>query len=393
MTSCPVEYHGKSIIQLDYERCKERTIKVLIAVNSMEKGGRTKVVAEELMALESRGHEVGLIAYATPPQWVLKRYPGSDDWQIMEKKHSKFDFILLLKLLRYVFRFKPDIIHTHCEASALYMGLVGTVLRVPTVGSVHRSKLHFYNSGWKSRMYYKFLNSYIAVSHERKSRMHKQLLLPEDRIEVIHWGIDPATIPAVVNKSEAKKNLGLSDRPMILSLGHLGTIKGHDDSIRAIALIKEKIPDVKLYIGGDGESTDYERLHSLIEELHLQDTAILLGQVTNAMEWMEACDIFLQPSLEEAFGLVFIEAGLCGKPSIATRVGGIPEIIVEGKSGYLVKPHDPDAIANRALELLGSEQLMADFGKFADQYVQENFLLSKQADRLEKHLEHLAQGA
>ncbi len=353
----------------------------------MEKGGRTKRVAEELMSLDGKGHQVSLITFSSPPQWVSKRYPKSDRWNVMEKKRRKFDYILFLRLLRFTYKFKPDIILSHCEASALYMGLVGKVLGVPSVGTIHRSKLHFYRSGWKRSMYYRFLDSYIAVSKERKSRMHKQLGLPEDKIEVIYWGIDPAAVPEIEEKERVKSRLGLGDRPVILSLGHLGTIKGHDDSIRALALVRARIPEVKLYIGGDGDSTEYERLHSLIEELQLQDSAILLGQVSNAMEWMMACDIFLQPSIEEAFGLVFIEAGLCKKPCIATRVGGIPEIILEGKSGFLVKPHDVEAIAARILELLESEDKLARMGNFAYQNILENFLLSRQADKLESYLE------
>ena len=319
-----------------------------------------------------------------------KRYPHSDTWTVLGKKHNRFDFVLFIKLIRFVLKNKPDVVHAHCEASALYLGMVCKLLLVPSVGTIHRSKLHSYNSGWKNRMYYGFLTAYIAVSNERKGRMHDQLALPINKIEVIHWGVDLEVMPEQMDRATVRHKLDLDDRPIILSLGHLGPIKGHDDSIQAISLVKKKIPGIKLYIGGDGEIADYERLHTLIENLKLQDSAILLGQVINSLEWMEACDIFLQPSLEEAFGLVFIEAGLCRRPCIATNVGGIPEIIVDGQSGFLVNPHDHEAIASRILDLLESVGKRQTMGEAAFNHVQQNFLLSKQVDKLESYLRIVA---
>ncbi|MBL4575460.1 MAG: glycosyltransferase family 4 protein [Opitutaceae bacterium] len=188
-----------------------------------------------------------------------------------------------------------------------------------------------------------------------------------------------------------RKKLGLPDFRIILSIGHLGPIKGHDDSIAALSLVKQYFPGAKLYIAGDGTKEDIERLHGKIEKLKLQDSVILLGQITNALEWMQACDIFLQPSLEEAFGLVFLEAGLCRKPSVATKVGGIPEIIVDGEDGYLVEPHEPEKLAERIISIFSSDDKLREMGDSAFHRVEQNFLLSDQIDKLESYFKLISQ--
>lgn len=283
-------------------------------------------------------------------------------------------------------KLKADLIHAHCEASALYGSLAGRMSRVPVVGTVHRSILSHYTPNFSNRLYYHFPTRIIAVSHERKKRLMEQLGIPEKKITVLHWGINPVPAIELNDKSNIKSKLSLPDCQIILSLGHLGSIKGHDDSIAALAKIKPEFPNVKLYIGGDGTQADYRRLSLLVERLELQDSVTLLGQIINPIEWIIASDIFLQPSREEAFGLVFLEAGACKKPTIATRVGGIPEIIEDGVTGYLVETHQPDSIAEKLVSLLSDEKKAIAMGNRAYTRIMSKFLLSTQIDKLEKFL-------
>ena len=162
----------------------------------------------------------------------------------------------------------------------------------------------------------------------------------------------------------------------MFSLGHLGPIKGHDDSIKAMPRIMSRFSNVRLYIAGDRSPEDHERLHSLIEELNLQGVVILLGQIANSLEWMQACDIFLQPSREEAFGLAFLEAGLCSKPTVSTLIGRIPEIVIDGETGYLTNTLNPDGLADRVITLLASEDDMTTKGAAAKRHITKNFNLS-----------------
>jgi len=342
------------------------------------------------MGLKDLGHQVKLVTFSMPPSWVREHYDESDNWVVFNKNSARFDLILLWNMLKLVIEYKPDVIDAHCESSSLYAALVGKLTNTKCVATVHRSKLHYYQSNWKRRLYNRFLDGFIAVSNERKKRMCNQLGLPEDKIRVVHWGIDPGLIPGEPDRKAARSRLNLADGKIILSLGHLGEIKGHEDSIRAVATLYKVQPDVRLYIGGDGAKSDYDRLNDLIEELDVKGVVKLLGQVTNVIDWLQACDVFLQPSREEAFGLVFVEAGLCKRPTIATNVGGIPEIIHNGVTGYLVDINSPTQIGEKLLELLRSPEKSMNMGKEAYDRVINNFVLSKQIETLAAYFEWIS---
>ena len=362
-------------------------------VNSLEKGGRTKHIVEEYLGLQKRGHSVSLVAFSSPPKWVTQHYRGSTSWIIFNKARAKVDLFLLFKLFAFIRRSKADVVHTHCETSSLYAGLTSRLLKVPIVGTIHRSELRYYAPTWRNRLFYRFLDYYIAVSHERKRRLASQLWLPKEKITVLHWGIDLDWMPEHCDITEMRRKLRLSDGMILLSLGHLGPIKGHEDSIKAMPAIRDRFPETRLYIGGDGLAEDHERLHALIEELSLQGVVILLGQITNSLEWLQACDIFLQPSREEAFGLVFLEAGFCAKPSVSTAIGGIPEIIIDGETGYLVNTHHPDEVAEKVIALIASEQDRLAMGDAAKRHISKNFGLSDRIDQLERLLQLMAEVA
>lgn len=206
-----------------------------------------------------------------------------------------------------------------------------------------------------------------------------------DHIDLLHWGINFEQIQALETSELCRRTLGLQGK-VVLSLGHLGPIKGHDDSIRAVAKLTAKYPDIRLYIAGDGAIQDRQRLTTLIKELQLGEHVTLLGQISQALQWMKACDIFLQPSREEGFGLVFLEAGACEKPVIATHVGGIPDIIESGKTGILVAPEQPEEIATALDKLLGNPDIRSSYGKEACMRVTQHFNLNDKITQLESIL-------
>ena len=359
----------------------------------MEKGGRTKRISEEYLGLKNLGHQVALVTFSSPPSWVMDHYEESDKWIVINKNSARLDLILFWNLFKLVIDFKPDVIDAHCESSSLYAALVGKLTNTKCVATVHRSKLHYYENNWKRRLYNRYLDGFIAVSDERKTRMSSQLGLPEEKIKVIHWGIDPDIVTGETDQVSARSRLGLPNGKIILSLGHLGEIKGHEESIKAVAAMHRLEPGVRLYIGGDGSQADYDRLNALIEELNVQEAVILLGQITNVIEWLHACDVFLQPSREEAFGLVFIEAGLCKRPTIATKVGGIPEIIADGETGYLVDVNSPQQIEEKLTELFSSPEKCSRMGQAAYDRVVDNFILTKQISALADHFKSISKSS
>jgi glycosyltransferase involved in cell wall biosynthesis len=320
---------------------------------------------------------------------ILDQYSeiDSDQWIILNKKPGKFDFNLLLQLLKLLKQKKIEIVHTHCEASALYAGIACKLKNIPILGTYHRSELAYYQPTLKNKLYARLLDHCIAISHERKVRMVEQLGIVNKKITIIHGGIELADAPIIKSKEALKQQLGICGT-ILFSAGHLGPIKGHDDSIMALLELKNNAPeqakDTQLYIAGDGSKQDYTRLNTLIKKHTLESQVTLLGHTTNTISWMQACDIFLLPPLEEGFGLVFIEAGLCSKPTISTNVGGIPDIIINNKTGYLVEANAPQQIAQKLATLIGNPEKSKRLGDNAHKRTLKHFLMSEQTKKLEQ---------
>ncbi|GGW86922.1 hypothetical protein GCM10007391_20880 [Alteromonas halophila] len=176
-------------------------------------------------------------------------------------------------------------------------------------------------------------------------------------------------------RSNAKQSLDLDARFChLLSVGHLGPIKGHQDTLEAIASLPENVrTSLRLHIAGSGSEQEQAAITSKVEALGLQQEVSLLGQITNVSDWMTACDLFILPSHEEAFGLVFIEAGAKGLATIATRVGGIPDIIEHQETGLLVPPKTPSALSDAIRQLTENADLRQTMGQKAHKRVASRF--------------------
>jgi len=359
-------------------------MRILEFVISLEKGGRTKRIVQLCRYLGEHGHRVSVVVLHNPPDWVVQSSLHDFDWHSMVYRGG-IDIGLFYRLFSYVRGEKFSLIHAHCETSMLYAGLIGRALGIPVVGTYHRSILAAYEPRWQLRFIARLLNAIVAVSSHRAELLKNNLKVSDDKLQIIHGGSDLTEFAAVstMDKQAARKLLQLADDEIIwFSAGHLGVIKGHDDSLQAMALIHKEL-NVRLFIAGDGESEDHQHLTEMARQLGIAEKVILLGQVNNIPEWLVACDIFLQPSLEEAFGLVFVEAGAARRPVVATNVGGIPDIVVHEKTGLLVAPHAPVELAAALLLLSKNHELAEVMGNAAHQRVLENFTVDHMLQRYE----------
>jgi len=165
--------------------------------------------------------------------------------------------------------------------------------------------------------------------------------------------------------------LGTRDRGrIILTVGGLVARKGHDMVIRALPRLRQTVPDVMYLIVGDGPYRT--QLETLAVALGVQDHVIFVGKVPGEYlpDIYALSDVFVMPSREqlnvcdvEGFGIVFLEANACGKPVVGGRSGGIPDAIIDGVTGLLVNPHDPEDIANALARLLTDGDLAVRIGR------------------------------
>jgi phosphatidyl-myo-inositol dimannoside synthase len=216
--------------------------------------------------------------------------------------------------------------------------------------------------GLKRRVFQQATRVFPVSAYTGRAVLEETGADPE-RVVVVHNGVNPAIFRKTAVSPADESRYRPKGQRLLLTVTRLYPYKGVDRMLEALPAIAQAVPNVRYLVVGEGP--DLPRLEGLAARLNLQDRVAFLGRKTVAeiVSLYNLADLFVlltreDPPDVEGFGLVFLEAGACGLPSLGGRSGGIPEAIEEGRSGWLVDPQDPRAIAASVVELLGSpEQL------------------------------------
>ena len=231
----------------------------------------------------------------------------------------------------------------------------------------------------------------LAVSHFTANLVQKAGVAPE-RIEIVHPGCDVDRFRPLHPRMDLRQKL-LGDRyrdRVIVSVGAFVERKGHDMVIRALPRLRQTIPDVTYLIIGNGSRR--AQLENLATALGVRERVIFAGRIADKdlPDIYALSDVFVMPSREEletcsveGFGLVFLEASACAKPVVGGRSGGIPDAIVDGVTGLLVNPYDPEDIANAFTRLLTDSDLAMRLGHQGRLRVARDFTWTRVADRVQ----------
>jgi glycosyltransferase involved in cell wall biosynthesis len=179
-----------------------------------------------------------------------------------------------------------------------------------------------------------------------------------------------------------RKRLGIEGRSIVFSLRHHEPTYGLEYLIRAIPIVAKEKDDVVFVIGGDGSLMKFHQ--QLAKALEVRDKVIFVGKIPRdeVPYYYAMSNLTVVPSLQEGFGLVVSEAMACGKPTIGTKVGGIPDQIVDGYNGFLVQPRDPGEIAEKILLLLNDPKEARRIGMNGRRIVEEKFDANKRTDKI-----------
>jgi len=198
--------------------------------------------------------------------------------------------------------------------------------------------------------------AFIAVSHAVRERLLEEGI-PENRVYTIHNGVDIEEVEqeAACPDSDITALRARLSNPVVGSLGRLSREKGHEVFVRAMPLVLTSVPQATFVIAGEGP--EKPRLQSLARELGVEDKVTFTGYVSRAAAVMNVFDVFVMPSLSEGLGLAMLEAMVLRKPVVATRTGGIPEVIEDGSNGLLAAVGDPASLAECVVRLLQDSDL------------------------------------
>lgn len=249
------------------------------------------------------------------------------------------------------------------------------------VATIH-GKHYFWEKG-RRRWAYRWVSRYahmVAVSEDLKRFVLDQTGIPADRVQVIYNGVDEASKADPAGIAQYKRDLGLSDDEMVVGVvGNLYPVKGQTYLLDAVPQVLETCPKTTFLLIGRGELE--VPLKTKVKTLGIEEKVRFLGLRHDVPKLLAIMDVFAMPSLSEGLSIALLEAMAAGKPVVVTHVGGNPELVVEGETGYLVPAGDAPSLAQAILALLGDPSRAARFGVRAKQLVEERFTLGLMADK------------
>lgn len=226
----------------------------------------------------------------------------------------------------------------------------------------------------------------IACSHNTAKILTSSWNLTEDRVCVLHPGVDTSKFKPATRDPLVRAKLGWSDRPVILTVGRLQERKGHDRMILAMDQIRHAHPDALYAILGDGEG--YNFLRRMVEDGALEGSVQFLGELDDSrlVECYQQCDLFVLPNREvnrdiEGFGIVLLEAQACGKPVVAGTSGGTVETMLVGRTGHVVSCDRHEELAALVTSMLMDKDRLVIMGERARRWAVEEFDWSVQTSR------------
>jgi len=275
---------------------------------------------------------------------------------------------------------KIDILHTHGGIAGLYgrsaAGRARTPAVVHTLHGIHY--LHYRNPFLRwlyvllERKYSRLTDRLILVCQSDLQRARRYRLAPEEKMAVILNGRDVRPELGTAEIVRRRAELGWpAGRPVVGTVSRLHRQKGVIDLLRASPKILGAFPEVKIAVVGEGPQS--RSLRRKTQRLDLEGRFLFLGERKDAAAVMSLFDIFVLPSLWEGLPFVLVEAAALGKPIVATAVDGVPEILEDKKTGLLVRPGDPSALAAAVIELLKDKDKARRLGESARTLVAPRF--------------------
>ena len=359
--------------------------------------GGSGVVATELgKGLAKRGHQIHFISYAMPMR--LDGFMNNIFYHEVEMAtYPLFEFPLytpaLASKMVEVAKFeKLDLIHAHyaiTHATSAYIAkqiLNDEHLRIITTLHGTDITLIGLEPSFLSVMKFSIEKSdgVTAVSRFLKEKTITNYGINKE-IEVIPNFVDTQLFSRMA-ETNVRKAIAPNGENILIHISNFRLVKRVTDVIRIFNLVLKKVPS-KLVLVGDGP--DRSNCENLCRELGLGDSVKFLGKQAELVELLSAADLFLMPSQSESFGLSALEAMACEVPVISSSVGGLPELVVHGETGYIAEIGDIERMAKYAIELLVNTTRREMFAKAGRKRAVENFDIDEIVGVYERHYERI----
>ncbi|NOZ63406.1 MAG: glycosyltransferase family 4 protein [Caldiserica bacterium] len=353
-----------------------KKIKVAHIITRMVKGGAQENTLYTVKHLAPQKYDTYLIS--GPPLGgegsIEDRIPPHVKFvkinELIRPIHPYKDIIAFVKIFLLCLRENFDIVHTHTSKAGILgrwaAKLSGTRIIVHTphghifYGYERELSAAFY--AWVERITAWITDTLITLTERGKIEHLERGISSAERIKVIYSGVEIEKFSLPRDKISQRRALGLPEGAKIVGcVGRMVPVKGHIHFLEAACMVKEKYPEAYFVLQGEGPLK--KELMEKAKSLSLSSCCMFLSSATPVQKVFSSLDVFVLPSLNEGMGRVLVEAMATGLPIVASRVGGVPELVRNGINGYLVPPGDEDALAASITSLLKEPALASRMGE------------------------------
>ncbi len=365
------------------DRNIKRKINVIHLVEELTIGGLEKILAAIVLNLDKEKYNVSVWCLREGGFFANKLVKEGIDVKILHISTSR-NPLSIYKLYKLLKSRKFDIIHTHAYSAGTIGRISAFLAGVPVIISHNHSVYDYYNK------YYHFVewllclitDKIICVSDIVKKFANETQRINAKKLITIHNGIDSEYTVSEKRTSGLRKVLDIpADHSIICTIAHMEEHKGIKYLLESASLLLQSRNDISFLLVGEGALK--EELKILSTDLKIEKNVIFTGERSNIPEILSLTDIFVLPSLREGMPLTILEAMDCGKPIIATNVGGVPEIVKDGVTGILVSPKDPEALYSAMNELLDDRKRQEKMGRNGKRVCNESFSSKTMVGKIE----------
>jgi glycosyltransferase involved in cell wall biosynthesis len=289
------------------------------------------------------------------------------------------------KCIGLIRRKRIAMLHTHEFGMNTYGSLASWFTRVPMIATVHGKA--YYGERWRRRMAYRLVArravQMVAVAEDiRRFLIDRVGAIPE-RVRTIYNGVDAKAVCSAEDGARVRRELGIPEAtPVIGTIANLYPVKGHTYLLKAAAEVAKVVPQAVWLLAGRGSLLG--QLQDEACRLGIAERVRFLGFRDDPAALLQALDLFVLPSLSEGLSVAVLEAMAAGKPLVATDVGGNREVIVDSRTGFLVPPRDPSALAAKTMTLLRDKSLADLYGANGRARIHQEFSLERMVSAYEQ---------
>lgn len=362
---------------------KNRYVIEFIGMGSKKYGGFERYIVEEARQLKSLGYTLVVVFDRNP---IKTQY--LNDLEIFGVKIEILPYMGFFSFSKGIIcilrKYPPLVVHTNFSSQVLQILPISKLFRVKRVIAtehcypiVNTLRLHLLYQ-WIAL----FSNNVLAVSKRSRDSIRYGIFFRKKQIHTLYLGIKDFHY----EKKEAMMHNGIKEGKVVfMNVAYHNPVKGVDVLLNAVHLLVYEL-NVKNFIvyqiGGGQTGKDTEDLYDMAKSLKIEDYVVWMGLQNNVPEILSAGDIYVQPSRSEGIPLSIMEASLASLPTVATKVGGIPEAARPNCNGILVTPDSPSELAEAMKDLIEDEDLRKDMGGKARRYAKEKFCLERQVELL-----------